>query len=69
VYGGESLAMVRLKNLTDFSNVSFQPIEIPVYMPKCGHSGCKGCVLSHILDAQEASQEVICSCSSFFTVY
>ncbi|GAA6061262.1 hypothetical protein JCM10212_000703 [Sporobolomyces blumeae] len=42
-----------------------EPVEIPVYLPRCGHSGCKGCVLSHILDAQETGQEARCSaCSS-----
>ncbi|GAA6004576.1 hypothetical protein JCM11491_002156 [Sporobolomyces phaffii] len=42
-----------------------EPIEIPVYLPRCGHSGCKGCVLSHMLDAQEHGREPRCpACSS-----
>ncbi|GAA5974575.1 hypothetical protein JCM5350_001200 [Sporobolomyces pararoseus] len=45
--------------------VCFEPIEIPVFIPRCQHSGCKGCVLSHLLDAQENGQEPRCPvCSS-----
>ncbi|GAA5955129.1 hypothetical protein JCM3765_003203 [Sporobolomyces pararoseus] len=45
--------------------ICLEPIEIPVFIPRCQHSGCKGCVLSHLLDAQENGQEPRCPvCSS-----
>ncbi|GAA5920015.1 hypothetical protein JCM1841_000379 [Sporobolomyces salmonicolor] len=42
-----------------------EPVEIPVWLPRCWHSGCKGCVLQHFLDCQEAGEEPRCPvCSS-----
>ncbi|GAA6039077.1 hypothetical protein JCM8097_005308 [Rhodosporidiobolus ruineniae] len=37
-----------------------EPFEIPIWMPRCGHSGCKGCVLSHLEDLQNAGEEPRC---------
>ncbi|GAA5863251.1 hypothetical protein JCM1840_002523 [Sporobolomyces johnsonii] len=42
-----------------------EPVEIPVWLPRCWHSGCKGCVLQHFVDCQEAGEEPRCPvCSS-----
>ncbi|GAA6012072.1 hypothetical protein JCM10207_005118 [Rhodosporidiobolus poonsookiae] len=37
-----------------------EPLEIPVWMPRCSHSACKGCVLSHLEDLQNAGEEPRC---------
>ncbi len=35
-----------------------QPVEVPVWMPVCQHIGCKGCVLQHLTDCQDAGEAV-----------
>lgn len=47
---------------------STQPVEVPVWLPHCGHSGCKGCVLQHFADCQDAGEPVRSSLFSRFAV-
>ncbi|GAA5896750.1 hypothetical protein JCM6882_005026 [Rhodosporidiobolus microsporus] len=37
-----------------------EPLEIPAWMPKCGHVTCKGCVLGHLEDLQNAGEPPRC---------
>ncbi|BGP07126.1 DNA helicase rad5 [Rhodotorula toruloides] len=37
-----------------------EPVEVPVWLPGCGHSGCKGCVLQHFVDCQDAGEGARC---------
>ncbi|GAA6046444.1 hypothetical protein JCM3770_004927 [Rhodotorula araucariae] len=37
-----------------------EAVEIPVWLPHCGHSGCKGCVLQHFIDCQDAGEPARC---------
>ncbi|TNY22091.1 SNF2 family N-terminal domain-containing protein [Rhodotorula diobovata] len=37
-----------------------EPVEVPVWLPHCGHSGCKGCVLQHFADCQDAGEPARC---------
>ncbi|BGP15266.1 DNA helicase rad5 [Rhodosporidiobolus nylandii] len=37
-----------------------EPLEVPVWMPRCAHVGCKGCVLNFVQDLQDAGEEPRC---------
>ncbi|GAA5841303.1 hypothetical protein JCM9279_000609 [Rhodotorula babjevae] len=37
-----------------------EPVEVPVWLPHCDHSGCKGCVLQHFVDCQDAGEPARC---------
>ncbi|BGP39099.1 DNA helicase rad5 [Rhodotorula kratochvilovae] len=37
-----------------------EPVEVPVWLPHCGHSGCKGCVLQHFTECQDAGEPARC---------
>ncbi|GAA5986669.1 hypothetical protein JCM10908_003851 [Rhodotorula pacifica] len=37
-----------------------EPVEVPVWMPVCHHVGCKGCVLQHLTDCQDAGEPATC---------
>ncbi|GAA5855673.1 hypothetical protein JCM8547_001639 [Rhodosporidiobolus lusitaniae] len=39
--------------------ICLEPFEVPVWL-KCGHSGCKGCVLAHLEDLQNTGEEPRC---------